>query len=312
MFKFTDKTYLNFLIVISIIMVIRYFGGILFPDEQDPKYEGFEQSSPFVLKQNEQVFQDSFYSEIYDEIHIPSSVAKSDITQIIKMTQPSKEYSCFLDLGSGTGELLNELVLKGYRAYGIETSQIMVDVSLEKYPDIQTKCLNANEPMAFEPGFFTHIICNNFTIYQFENKMILFKHVFHWLPPGGYLFLHLVDPNKFDTIIPSGRPSIINTPQKYTKNRITETFLDFKTFQYHSKYDFSNYSPDNNKIHLVETFTDEKNQHVRQYEQTLFVDSKETILSIAQQCGFILHSQSDYSSFKGDPYQYLIILERPM
>jgi hypothetical protein len=43
-------------------MVIRYFGGIFFPDEEtddnndNKKKEGFEQSNPFVLKQNEQVF----------------------------------------------------------------------------------------------------------------------------------------------------------------------------------------------------------------------------------------------------------------
>ena len=282
MFKFTDKTYLNVLIVISIIMVIRYFGGIFFPNERDSKYEGFEQSSPFILKQNEEIFQDSFYSEIYDDIHMSSSVAKTDITQIIKMTQPSKIYSCFLDIGSGTGKLLNELQLNDYRAYGVEISQVMVDLSLKKYPNIQTKCLDVKEPMTFEPGFFTHIICNNFTIYQFENKMVLFKNVFHWLTPGGYLFLHLVDPHKFDTIIPSGKPSIIDTPQKYTKNRITETFLDFKTFKYHSKYDFSSQSI-NNHVVLIETFTDEKNQHTRQYEQTLYMESKETILSFAKQ-----------------------------
>jgi len=312
MFKFTDKTYLNVLIVICIIMVIRYFAGILFPDEPDNKYEGFEQSEPFVLKQNQDIFQDTFYSEIYDEIHIPSKIAKTDIQQIIKMTQPSKEYSCFLDLGSGTGNLVNELVLKGYRAYGIDKSQIMVDYSQEKYPDIEVKCSNVNEPMTFEPGIFTHIICNNFTIYHFEQKIFLFKNVFHWLTPGGYFLLHLVDPNKFDTIIPSGKPSIVNTPQKYTKNRITETSLDFKTFKYKSKYDFSSSQSINKQVVLTETFTDESHQHTRQYEQTLYMESKETILSIAKQCGFILHSQSDYSITIGDPYQYLIILERPM
>jgi AraC-like DNA-binding protein len=60
---------------------------------------------------------------------------------------------------------------------------------------------------------------------------------------------------------------------------------------------------------LTETFTDDINQHTRQYEQILFMESKETILSIAQNCGFILHSQSDYIR---DPYQYLFLLERPM
>ena len=319
MFQFTDKTYLNVLIVISIIMIIRYFAGILFPDEDDDnnddkkekKKEGFEQSTPFVLKQNEQVFEDTFYSEIYDKIYIPSSNAKTDINQIIQMTQPSKIYSCFLDIGSGTGTLLNELQMKGYRVYGIDKSQAMVNYTEDKYPEVNVKCGDVHEPMSFEPGVFTHILCSNFTIYHFENKNKLFRNIYHWLTPGGYLFLHLVDPSRFDTIIPSGKPSIIDTPQKYAKNntRITETVLDFKTFKYKSKYDLSNYSSSNNKIQLIETFTDDTNQRVRQYEQVLFMEPKETILSVVQQCGFILHSQSDYST---DSYQYLIILERPM
>ena len=310
MFQFTDKTYLNILIVIAIIMLIRYFAGIIFPDDDDSdnKYEGFEQSSPFVLKQNDQIFEDPFYSEIYDEIFLPANNAKTDILQIIKMTQPSKTYSCFLDIGSGTGTLLNELQQKGYRIYGVDKSQAMVDYTENKYPDVNVKCENVNEPMAFEPGFFTHIICNNFTIYHFENKIKLFRNIYHWLTPNGYLFLHLVDPNKFDTIIPSGKPSIISTPQKYSKKRITETLLDFKTFKYKSKYDFSNSSQ---TPQLIETFTDKTQQHVRQYEQVLFMEPKETILSVVQQCGFILHSQSDYSiQNRGDPYQYLIILEK--
>lgn len=311
MFKFTDKTYLNILIVISIIMVIRYIAGIIFPKEDDDnKYEGFEQSTPFVLKQKEEVFQDKFYSELYDDIYMPSIVAKTDILQIIKMTQPSIEYSCFLEIGSGTGTLINELQLKGFRTYGVDNSETMVDYSQQKYPNIDVKCENVNDPMTFEKGIFTHIICNNFTIYQFQNKTILFKNVYHWLTSGGYLFLHLVDVNKFDTVIPSGKPNIIENPQKYSKKqtRITETVLDFQKFKYIAKYDFSQ-QQQNNQVILTETFTDDINQHTRQYEQILFMESKETILSIAQNCGFILHSQSDYIR---DPYQYLFLLERPM
>ena len=313
MFQFTDKPYLNVLILISIIMIIRYFAGILFPDEKEEENnrEGFEQSTPFVLKQNEQVFDDTFYSRIYDEIYTPSSIAKTDISQIIKMTHPSKTYSCFLDIGSGTGTLLNELHSNKYRVYGIDKSQAMVNYTQEKYPEVNVKCDNVNEPMTFEKGVFTHILCTNFTIYQFENKIKLFRNIYHWLAPGGYLFLHLVDPSLFDTVIPSGKPTIISNPQKYSNKpyRITETFLDFKTFTYKSKYDFSNYSEENNKIPFIETFTDEANQHIRQYEQTLFMEKKEIILSITQKCGFILYSQSNYIE---DPHQFLFVLERPM
>lgn len=310
MFKFTDKTYLNVLIVISGIMVIRFIAGIVFPKEDDDnddktRYEGFEQSVPFVLNINDAVWNDPFYIQIYNDIYLPSTIATADISHINKSTKPNKEYSCFLEIGSGTGCVLHQLHSKGFRVYGVDKSQAMVDYSQDKYPDIPVKCDNVYEPMSFEPGYFTHIICNNFTIYHFEKKRILFKNIFHWLAPGGYLCLHLVDPNKFDTIIPAGKPSIINTPQKYSKFRITETALDFKTFQYKSKYIFSN------PVMLTETFSDEKNQHIRQYEQLLFMETKETILLIAEQCGFIIYSQTNYSDINNsDMFQYMIILRK--
>lgn len=312
MFKFTDKTYLNVLIVISIIMVIRYVAGIIFPDDEEEdnkkKYEGFDQSVPFVLKQNAEVFEDTFYSEIYDDIHLPSKIAESNIHTLVSSTNPSKKDSCFLDIGSGTGNLIHQLQVKGYRVYGIDKSQTMIDSSLLKYPEIQVKYGNILDPMTFEPGYFTHTICNNFTIYSFETTMktTLIKNIFHWLVPGGYLVLHLIDPNKFDTIIPSGKPSIIDTPQKYSKIRITETALDFKTFQYNAKYDFD--LTNNHQVHLTETFTDTSRHHTRQYEQTLFIEPMYMVLSIAQKSGFHLHYQS---SFQNDQYQYLVILERP-
>ena len=313
MFKFTDKTYLNVLIVISGIMVIRFIAGIVFTKEDDDntddsKYEGFEQSVPFVLNENEAVWNDPFYIQLYDEIYLPSTIATTDISHIHEKTKPDVGHSCFLEIGSGTGCFLQQLQSKGFRVYGVDKSQSIVDYSQDKYPDIPVKCENVYEPMTFESGYFTHIICNNFTIYHFENKRMLFKNVFHWLSPGGYLCLHIVDPDKFDTIIPAGKPSIINTPQKYSKFRITETSLDFKTFQYKSKYNFSN-----NHVVLTETFTDAKNQHVRQYEQVFFMDTKETILEIAEQCGFTIFSQTNYSVMNkgnGDQFQYLIILKK--
>ena len=310
MFKFTDKTYLNVLIVISGIMVIRFIAGIVFPKEDDDSYdskdEGFEQSVPFVLNENSAVWNDLFYIQLYDDIYLPSTIATIDISHINKTTKPNVEHSCFLDIGCGTGCLLEKIQSKGFRAYGVDKSQSMIDYSQDKYPDIQVKCDNVYDPMAFEPGYFTHIICNNFTIYHFEKKRMLFQNIFHWLTTGGYFVLHLVDPDKFDTIIPAGKPSIINTPQKYSKFRITQTALDFKTFQYKSKYNFPN-----NQAILTETFTDEKNQHVRQYEQVLFMDTKESILLIAEQCGFTIFSQTNYSIINnGDMFQYLIILQK--
>jgi hypothetical protein len=162
--------------------------------------------------------------------------------------------------------------------------------------------------MLYDKNTFTHILCTYFTIYQFENKELFLKNCFFWLAPGGYLILHLVDIHRFDTIIPVGKPKSVLSPQKYTKNRILETYVDFIDFDYHSKYVFPEKT---NTTYLLETFTDKKTQHVRQNEQKLYLESKETILHLAKDSGYILHSQINYETAIGDAYQYLIILERP-
>jgi SAM-dependent methyltransferase len=284
--------------------------------------EGFGQNTKYIWKFNNDVY-DSFYSEMYDKIHQSDKRATIDITEIIKLTQASVFHSCFLIVGSGTGNVLHELEKLGYQQiYGIDTSQDMIDYSVKKHPTIRTQCTTIDEPMLFGRNTFTHVICNDFGIYHYEDKTTFFKNVFSWLTPGGYLFLHVVDPLKFDTIVPSGRPDFIESPQEYSDKRITRTTIDFQDFKYIGEYDFSNYSESansivavnnpQNKVVLVERFEDNYTKKIRQNERTLFMDTKESIFKMAQRFGFILQGQFDYKDTLGDAYQYLVILERPM
>ena len=293
---------LYLLIGLSLLSCLRYLGKNYVTPK--PYSEGFQQNGNFVVKSDENIY-DGFYADVYDTIHKPEDRTNSEVNHIIRMTQPTKKHSCFLDIGSGTGSLVNKLTIGGYRAYGIDTSVDMVDYSEKKYPEINVEKGNALDTMLFQKGTFTHIICNYFTMYQIKDKMLFFKNCYQWITPGGYLILHLVDPNRFDTIIPSGKPLNIDSPQKYTHKRILETYVEFDDFHYKYKYD-----PTNSNI--LETFTENITGQVRQNEQRLFMDSKEMILGIANIVGFILHGQMNYETINGDPYQYLVILERPM
>ena len=296
------RVFLYILIGLSLLLCLRYLGEKYV--NHKPTSEGFQQNGNFVVKTNDDIY-DVFYAEQYDILHKPENRCNLEINHIIRMTQPSKEYSCFLDLGSGTGSLVNALTKHGYRAYGIDKSPIMVELSQTKHSEIEVEEGNVLEPMLFERGTFTHIICNYFTIYQFQNKIQLFRNCYQWITPGGYLILHLVDPNRFDTIIPAGKPLGIDSPQKYTDHRILETYVEFDTYKFESKYDTKHST-------IIETFTENITGQIRQNEQLLHMESKETILGIANIVGFILQGQMNYETISGDPYQYLIVLERPM
>ena len=290
------------LLFLAIIMII-----ILWYKRQDlsPYYEGFTQNEPYIFKQGLDTF-DDFYAQIYNKLMEPEKTTQFQIEKIIEMTNPSPNNSSFLDIGSGTGEMSGKLSEKGYRVYAIDNSTAMTNYIDNKYPAVQTKCGNVKHSMMYDKESFTHVICNGLTVYLFKNKQEFFRNCFFWLKSGGYLILHLVEPKKFDTIVPGGKPAILENPQQYSDKRITDTVIDFIDFKYRGKYDFEK----DDQVTFKETFTDELTKNVRQQETQYYMNSMDEILKIASYNGFIPHAQINMSECCGDKHQYIVILER--
>ena len=302
--KDPNKQWLVILIILAIIMFC-----ILMYKRQNlaPYYEGFSQDNRFVRKENGDIY-DDFYVEIYDQLMQPNKRTDFEIDKMIEMTQPSQKNSVFLDVGSGTGHLVSKLQRRGYSAIGIDKSPAMVAICEKQFPDVQVKLGDAtNDPMLFDRGTFTHILCTGMTIYQFSNKMEFLQNCYFWLMPGGYLILNLVDRDRFDTIIPGGKPPLFNSPQQYANKRITDTVIDFIDFEYKGSYGFSG----NGITTLKETFTDTLTKNVRQNEMTLYMEKMDEILRMATLSGFLVQGQVSMQVCTGDECQYLCILERP-
>lgn len=294
--------YLLYMTIIYLIYIVwkKY-------NRQSLSYEGFEQSKPFVLKKDDDIY-DDFYSHIYDDIHKPNVRTGYELINVINATEPTTRNSVFLDIGSGTGLMVNELQQAGYRAFGIDKSQSMIDAAEAKYPDCQYKHGDVMEPMSFEKGTFTHIICTYFTIYQIQDKPTFFRNCYHWLKANGYLIIHLVNPKTFDTIVPVAKTNLAINPHKYESSRITDSIVEFKDFQYKQKYDFGK----KNVVSVSETFKDNASSHIRQNEQTMYMEDAETILNMAKQIGYISHAMFDLKKCIDDENQMIYILERPM
>ena len=182
---------------------------------------------------------------------------------------------------------------------------------MEKYPDINVKIGCVLDPMQYERSQFTHILCVDKTIYEIDDKLQFFKNSYFWMVANGYLILHLVEPGKFDTILPSARPVgiDIDTTIKNGNRRITDALIDFTDFTYKSTYDFS----DPLKTVRKETFRDKTTNNIRENELILKMDSINDILLMAIKAGFIVKGKlSLESSVFKDPHQYFYILERTM
>jgi len=282
---------INLFILAVLILIVRYFNDTVVLTE------GFVQKEKFVLKKDGNSY-DDFYAQVYDKIHSPDP--KKELAEILKITGADRN-SAFLDVGSGTGCTLSALSESGAKCIGIDKSEAMVTVAKEKCGPL-IKHGDVTEPIQFTRNQFTHILCLNQTIYEIEDKHAFFTNCRYWLRNGGALVLHLVDKNRFNTVV--GRPFLLDNPQKYVKERITKSETDFGDFIYFAKYDIRQKGAST----FVETFTDAVTKNVRQNERTLFMDTEETVLKVAQQCGFSQHGKINMASINDDEFQNIYVL----
>uniref|UniRef100_A0A6C0F170 Methyltransferase type 11 domain-containing protein n=1 Tax=viral metagenome TaxID=1070528 RepID=A0A6C0F170_9ZZZZ len=265
-------------------------------------HEGFEQQAPFVLKNDKDVY-DSFYAIVYDELNKTGERTAFECNKIIELTKPSTNNSVFLDVGSGTGHLVNSLTNLGYQAHGLDLSKDMIEYSQKKFPDIQTKCGDTCDPLVYDRLVFTHITCTNYTIYHLKDKNIFFRNCYHWLMPNGFLIVHLVDKDKYNPLAPIADKISLKNANLYNSSRKTDATIEFKDFEYATSHDVK---PHNHVI-VKETFTDSVTKHVRQNELTLYMENKEDIVKMAQNNGFLAHA---LINLPNDDYQYIYVFER--
>ena len=264
----------------------------------------------FTLVEGPQIY-DKFYVNIYDDLVFSKMKDDFEIGQIINTTHPTTN-SRILDIGSGTGHHVSNFVANGYSTIGIDISPAMVSKAKENYPDLEFKQGDILETMIFGANSFTHITCLYFTIYYIKNKRLFFENCIHWLRPGGYLAVHLVDRDNFDPILPAGDPFGIVSPQKYAKKRITSTVVKFNGFDYKSEFEINTEQNNDEEANasLQETFKNKKDGKIRKNEHKFYMQTQTAVLAIAKSVGFILTAQIDMLKCQYTN-QYIYILQKP-
>ena len=292
-------------LVFILLLMVSFFYNL------DRYKEGYTEKKKIVRKIGNEVY-DGYYADIYDKITYSFLKNEYEINQIIKNLHPSK--SIILDVGCGTGHHVRLLKDKGIKTViGVDNSKSMISKAKKNYPKENFKlCKNINS-LEFNRAIFTHITCLYFTIYYIDDKNKFFKNCYYWLKPGGFLIIHMVDPLRFDPVVPNGKPLKINYDKK---DRITRSKADFEDFEYRSNFILDeNINLDNrylNKRNVIfkETINDKNNNKTTINEHEMFFMSQQSILNIAKSIGFYLQSVNEMAEI-GYEHNFLYTLGKP-
>ena len=253
--------------------------------------EGFE---GHVEKTNKDLY-DNFYAKIYDYLVFSDIRNNYEVGEIINQTQPT-EKSIILDIGCGTGNIVNEFTKRGFNITGVDESQSMINISKKKYSLENVVNGNVMQSHLFPFNSFTHILCLYFTVYYMKNKTTFFENVYDWLKPGGVFIMHLVNRERFNSTLP------MNTFQRGKVGNTTK--IPFRDFDYEAKFEL------NKQTNIGVFYEKFKNlggsrKNVHQF----YMEDQKTILHLAQQIGFIVEGKISMEPIKYD-YQYLYILRK--
>jgi len=251
---------------------------------------------------------DDFYAKVYDNLLHSSHKDKYIIKELANLAHLNSS-SNVLDVGCGTGNMVNELYKQGIvNTIGLDISKSMITKAKKKFHDRTFIVGDALNRVLFPPNLFSHILCDYFTYYYFSNKHTFFKNCYYWLRPNGYLLLHTVDKHRFDPVVPPANPLYIVNAQKYAKERITKSKVTFYGFDYTSQFIVDR--PKNNNISIFkETFKNKNNGNIRTQEHILFIEPIDDTLEIAQMEGFEILSRIDLVHIQYE-YQYIYILHK--
>jgi SAM-dependent methyltransferase len=287
--------------------------------------EGFEQDSRFVLKQNDEVFEDPFYVGIYDELFYKKLYNSYEVGIILNEIHPTSK-DVVVQIGSKTGSYTSALQQScGCNVIGLDSSKAMVEYASKRHPNCTFMRGDPLDFMSFSSEYATAILLLDFAIYYIKDRRTLFYNCYHWLKPGGYLVLHLVNRHMFDPIVPAAKPFTLVSPQSVAKKRITTSDVVFEKFDYKSKFEFHQDKGDkgdknnnddgdgsakaNDGVTIIETMKDRRG-NVRKNTRSFRMSGQKIIIGEAKDSGFTMLGQYDLVKSQRE-YQYIYILYKP-
>ena len=255
-----------------------------------PQQEGFSQTQPFLLRRDDQCY-DDFYAAVYSRIHY--SCAKDDdndnetfvqyhVNAVVDATQADRAHAAILDVGCGSGDIVEAFAREGFRAYGLDKSAAMIDECRRARQAGAYKIGDVLDPMCYDAHSFTHILLVNQMIYSFNKKQRqdMLRICRTWLKnSGGYLVVHVIDFDNQEKNVGGGVGGGANVGSTLE--------IDETGFLYNGKrISAAAEAAADVTVTALETFVDKPSGHVRRHEKQMFIESQRKVVSAVKTAGF--------------------------
>ena len=286
--------------------------------------EGFEDSlekpedhSLYTWIDQPQNIYDDFYVGIYDELlgQTSRTMAKVELCiDIWKSKEPISTWTV-LDAGCGTGVAACYFAKKGAGnviamdystsmiTYGQKETSKKLDLTDKEKASIRWRQESLINPSACSAAEATHIIVFYFTFYYMKNQEEFLRHLNFWSKPGGKLVLEVVNKYKFDPILEAASPFVGFSLQKYSKERVRKSKVNFDKFDYDAEFMLTG-----DKGEFYETFRF-KSKQVRRQKHIFVMPEIKKIVKMAETAGWNYKGYQDLNPL-GFEYGYLLFLEK--
>jgi trans-aconitate methyltransferase len=155
-------------------------------------------------------------AQLYDQKHAFVFQYGEDVIELLNPRAGER----ILDLGCGTGHLTKLIQQEGADVLGIDSSSMMVDKAVEKFPDVDFQVANA-EKLAFENEF--DAVFSNAVLHWVKDQRALLDGVYKALKTGGRFVAEMGGKGNVGVIISALRKAL----QEFDYKQQAETRMWF-------------------------------------------------------------------------------------
>ena len=154
--------------------------------------QNLKEKAELYFEKNALRYKNDYY--LRNRFH-PKWVRHNRILQLVQEYVPSKD-SLILDVGCGPGMLSGDLAKKGYKGFGLDTSDMMIRLSKDLFRQLKKEDWNFLvgdvEETQFSKNTFDCVIASGVIEYMDEDLKML-NEMRRILKPGGYLIINITN-----------------------------------------------------------------------------------------------------------------------